>query len=69
VYSILACIATVQGVAADVALVIIAVDFGTAAGDTAGSVVRAVGQYHRASVLLLRQRRRRTIKVAARTAV
>lgn len=73
VHSVLARVAvhlgTVQGVAANVALIVVAVDFGAAAGQASGPVVGAVGQHHRAGVLLLRQRRRRSVKVTASAAV
>lgn len=60
---------TVQGVAANVALIVVAVDFGAAAGQASGPVVRAIRQYHCTSVLFLWQRRRRPVKVAASAAV
>jgi len=59
----------VQRITANVALVVVAVDLGTAAGQATGSIVRARRQYHRAGILLLRQRWRRTVQVAAGAAV
>jgi len=74
VHSIFACVfavhfGAVQGVAADIALIVVAVDLGAAASQAASPVMRALGQDYRTGVFLFWQWRWRSVKVTASATV